>query len=136
MPSRLLLNGRSSTSYSDTTRRSRCRERAGRGELECEIVSSSADGVLVSPDLSGLTTAHCARVRSHGVRVVGLARDSHERQQLHALGVDVIVEPVDPPAAFVGALRGPTEQASVEWQEPERVQAGTPGTTTVAPFSR
>ena len=71
-------------------------------------------GVLVSPDLSGLTTAHCARVRSHGVRVAGLARDSHERQQLHALGVDVIVEPVDPPAAFADALRGPTEQANVE----------------------
>jgi Flp pilus assembly CpaE family ATPase len=90
------------------------------GELECEIVSSRAEGVLVSPDLSGLTTAHCARVRSHGVRVAGLARDSHERQQLHALGVDVIVEPADPPAAFADALRGPTEQANVEWQEPEK----------------
>lgn len=90
------------------------------GDLEREVVSSSADGVLVSPDLSGLTTAHCARVRSHGVRLVGLARDSRERQQLHALGVDATVEPTDPPAEFVGALRGPTEQASVEWQEPER----------------
>ena len=52
--------------------------------------------------------------------VVGLARDSRERQQLHALGVDATVEPTDPPAEFVGALRGPTEQASVEWQDPER----------------
>ena len=87
------------------------------GDLEREVVSSSADGVLVSPDLSGLTTAHCARVRSHGVRLVGLARDSRERQQLHALGVDATVEPTDPPAEFVGALRGPTERASVEWQD-------------------
>lgn len=90
------------------------------GELEREVVSSGADGVLVSPDLSGLTAARCARVRSHGVRVAGLARDSHERQQLHVLGVDAIVEPADVPASFADALRGPTEQTKVEWQEPER----------------
>ena len=89
-------------------------------ELEHEVEASIAESVLVSPDLSGLTAAHCARVRAHGVRVAGLARDAHERRQLHALGVDVILEPTDSAAAFLSALRGPAEPAEVEWQEPER----------------
>ena len=72
-------------------------------DLEREAVASSADGVLVSPDLSGLTAAHCARVRSHGLRLVGLARDAREREQLHALGVDATVEPTFQPAEFVAA---------------------------------
>jgi Flp pilus assembly CpaE family ATPase len=84
--------------------------------LEREAVASSADGVLVSPDLSGLTAAHCARVRSHGLRLVGLARDAREREQLHALGVDATVEPTFRPAEFVAALLWPAEQASVESQ--------------------
>lgn len=89
------------------------------GELEREVGSSNAAGVLVSPDLSGFTPASCARARSHGLRVAGLARDARERQQLDALGVDAILGPTDPAAAFASALRGTADQASVEWQEPE-----------------
>ena len=46
-----------------------------------------------SPDLSASTAAHCARVPGLRRRVVGLARDSRERQELLALGVDDVVEP-------------------------------------------
>ena len=69
--------------------------------------------------------------------VAGLARDSRERQQLHALGVDAIVEPTDPPAEFVDALRGPTEQASVEWPGAgEDFRPVLHERRTAAPFSR
>lgn len=77
-------------------------------ELEHEVAVCSAVGVLVSPDLSGLTASHCARVRAQGLRAVGLARDARERQQLLALGVDEIVQPSDSQQAFLSALRGPT----------------------------
>src|SRR5207248_7026179 len=74
-------------------------------ELEREVAMCEAATVLVSPDLSGLTAAHCARVRARGIRVAGLARDSRERQQLLALGVDEVVEPTDSVQAFLSALQ-------------------------------
>ncbi len=77
-------------------------------ELEHEVSTCDAAGVLVSPDLSGLTATHCARVRAQGLRAVGLARDARERQQLLALGVDEIVHPSDSQQTFLSALRGPT----------------------------
>lgn len=76
-------------------------------ELERELMTVEAATVFVSPDLPGLTAAHCARVRACGVRIAGLARDSRERRQLLALGVDEVVEPGDPEEAFLAALRGP-----------------------------
>jgi hypothetical protein len=74
-------------------------------ELENEVASSTAESVLLSPDLSGLTAAHCVRVRARGVRLAGLARDVRERRQLHTLGVDAIVEPEDSEQSFLAALR-------------------------------
>ncbi len=88
-------------------------------ELEREVALCEAATVLVSPDLSGLTAGHCARVRARGVRVAGLARDSGERQQLLALGVDEIVEPTDSEHAFVTALRGPFDESASDVPEPE-----------------
>lgn len=84
-------------------------------ELEQEVLAVETAAVLVSPDLSGLTSAHCARVRACGVRLVGLARDAPERQELLALGVDEVVEPTESEQAFLAALRGPAggeEEAS------------------------
>ena len=88
-------------------------------ELEREVALCEAATVLVSPDLSGLTAGHCARVRARGVRVAGLARDSRERQQLLVLGVDEIVEPTDSEHAFVTALRGPFDESASDVPEPE-----------------
>jgi len=74
-------------------------------ELEQEVLLADTTAVLLSPDLSGLTAAHCARVRACGARIAGLARDAHERQELLALGVDEVVEPTDPEHAFLAALQ-------------------------------
>jgi hypothetical protein len=79
-------------------------------ELEREVLAAEAPTVLISPDLSGLTAAHCARVRAGGVRVAGLARDSRERQQLLALGVDEVVEPDASDERFLAAVRGPADE--------------------------
>src|SRR5262249_57891865 len=51
--------------------------------------------------------------------VAGLARDTRERQQLLALGVDEIVEPTDSEHAFVMALRGPCDEPAADVREPE-----------------
>jgi Flp pilus assembly CpaE family ATPase len=75
-------------------------------ELEPEVVAANADAVLLSPDLSGLTAAHCASARSCGARVVGLALDAGQRQELLALGVDEVVEPAASVEAVLAALRG------------------------------
>lgn len=61
-------------------------------ELAREASERRPDAVLVSPELSGLTQAHCERVRSAGVRLIGLALDQHDRDALGALGVDAIIE--------------------------------------------
>ncbi len=81
-------------------------------ELEHEVMVAEAATVLLSPDLAGLTAAHCARVRACGVRIAGLARDSRERQHLLALGVDEVVEPGDSEEAFLAALGGPAAEGA------------------------
>jgi len=60
-------------------------------ELE-HAVGPTADAVLVSPDLSGLTSGHCARVRARGARLVGIALDDEDRRALAALAVDGTVD--------------------------------------------
>ena len=84
--------------------------------------------MLLSPDLSGLTAAHCARVRACGVRVAGLAMDSQERQQLLALGVDDVVEPGDSEQAFLAALGGLAgdEAEELARREPPELLAAAP----------
>jgi Flp pilus assembly CpaE family ATPase len=88
-------------------------------ELEHEAMVVEATTVLISPDLSGLTAAHCARVRARGVRIVGLARDARERQDLLALGVDEVVEPGDSEEAFLAQLRGPADEEAEAPAVPE-----------------
>src|SRR6266536_2892583 len=83
-------------------------------ELDHEVPVSAPAAVLVSPDLSGLTAAHCARARGCGARVVGLARDSREREELLALGVDGVVDPTESEDAFLAALRGPVGEEADE----------------------
>jgi Flp pilus assembly CpaE family ATPase len=48
--------------------------------------------VLLSPELSGLTPAHCERLRAGGTHLLGMALDRHEHDALGALGVDGVVE--------------------------------------------
>jgi Flp pilus assembly CpaE family ATPase len=60
-------------------------------ELEHELRPDIA-AVLLSPDLSGLTPAHCVRARAHGARLVGIALDEDDRRAVSALGVDATVD--------------------------------------------
>jgi hypothetical protein len=75
-------------------------------EVERAVSEARTPAVLLSCDLAGLTPGHCARIRAAGVRVVGLAKDSWERQRLLAMGVDDVREPDDPDDAFLSALLG------------------------------
>lgn len=61
-------------------------------ELQGTVREQRPETVLLSPELSGLTSAHCERVRATGTRLVGLALDQHERDALAALGVDATIE--------------------------------------------
>jgi Flp pilus assembly CpaE family ATPase len=67
--------------------------------------------VLLSPELSGLTAAHCARVRASGVRLVGLALDEHEREALAALSVDEMIDSTVSQDALLTAIRGTVREA-------------------------
>jgi MinD-like ATPase involved in chromosome partitioning or flagellar assembly len=75
-------------------------------ELEREARESGAAAALVSPQLSGLTGGHCARVRAAGLRLVGLALDERDREALNVLGIDQIVDADAPPGTLAGALEG------------------------------
>ena len=59
-------------------------------ELDHEL-GPNTEAVLLSPDLSGLTPAHCVRARARGARLVGIALDEDDRQALSALAVDETV---------------------------------------------
>ena len=95
-------------------------------ELEQEVLLAEAVCVLLSPDLSGLTAAHCARVRACGARITGLARDAQERQELLALGVDDVVEPTDSEQAILAALQGPAGEEAEANAPPEPVVEARP----------
>jgi Flp pilus assembly CpaE family ATPase len=82
-------------------------------ELEHELRPDIA-AVLFSPDLSGLTPAHCVRARAHGARLVGIALDEDDRRAVSALGVDATVD-VDAGAdAFRRAFHEAPTTASAE----------------------
>ena len=73
-------------------------------ELEHQV-GPHIEALLLSPDLSGLTAAHCARARARGARIVGIALDDHDRQALAALAVDETVDATAEAEALRRALR-------------------------------
>ena len=64
------------------------------------------DAVLLSPELSGLTPAHCERVRATGIRLVGLALDQRERELLDTLEVDTSLDSTVSREQLLSAIRG------------------------------
>ena len=52
-----------------------------------------ADAVLLSAELPALDAGSCARLRSHGLRLLGLALDDQNAQTLEAFAVDVTLRP-------------------------------------------
>jgi Flp pilus assembly CpaE family ATPase len=61
-------------------------------ELEGALPHQEVVAVLASPALSGLTSAHCERVRACGLNIVGVALDERDREALSRLPVDAVVE--------------------------------------------
>jgi hypothetical protein len=91
-------------------------------ELLRTISEEQPDAVLLSPGLAGLTPGHCERVRSAGVRLVGLALDQRETDALSSIGVDRTVESTVSRDELIAAAQG-------EAHEP----AATPAITPVSP---
>src|SRR5919201_749909 len=92
-------------------------------ELDHEL-GPNTEAVLLSPDLSGLTPAHCVRARARGARLVGIALDENDRQALGALAGDDTVDEDAGAAALRRALRAVFARASAA---PPSVTAPSPG---------
>jgi Flp pilus assembly CpaE family ATPase len=92
-------------------------------ELEHQV-GPHVEALLVSPDLSGLTAAHCARARARGARIVGIALDDHDRQALAALAVDETVDATADADALRRAFRSTpmivTAERAPAASDPER----------------
>lgn len=73
-------------------------------ELPAAVSEQHPDAVLISPELSGLTPAHCERVRASGARLVGLALDERERKTLSGLGVETTIDADVAPQELLDAL--------------------------------
>jgi MinD-like ATPase involved in chromosome partitioning or flagellar assembly len=80
-------------------------------DLQRAVQQEAPDAVLLSPELSGLTAAHCARVRASGVRLVGLALDERERSALAALSVDETIDSTVSQDGLLTAIGGTVSEA-------------------------
>jgi hypothetical protein len=72
-----------------------------------------ADAVLLAAELPALDAGSCARLRSHGLRLIGLALDEHNAHTLDEFGVDVTVRPPLTPSELVAACTEEAPPASV-----------------------
>lgn len=70
------------------------------------------EAVLLSPELSGLSPAHCERVRATGARLVGVALDQHERELLDTLEVDTSIDSTVGREELLTAVRGQATTAT------------------------
>jgi Flp pilus assembly CpaE family ATPase len=82
-------------------------------ELEATAREQTADAVLISPQLSGLSTGHSERVRATGLLLVGVALDDHDRDDLQSFAVDAVITPDTDPAELLAVTQGTTEAATV-----------------------
>lgn len=80
-------------------------------DLQRAVEQEAPDAVLLSPELSGLTAGHCARVRASGARLVGLALDERERAALAVLSVDATIDSTVSRDDLLVAVRGTVSEA-------------------------
>lgn len=80
-------------------------------DLQRAVEQEAPDAVLLSPELSGLTAGHCARVRASGARLVGLALDERERAALAALSVDATIDSTVSRDDLLAAVRGTVSES-------------------------
>jgi hypothetical protein len=89
-------------------------------ELQRSVGEEHPQAVLLSPELSGLTPAHCERVRAAGARLIGLALDDRERQALAMLGVDRTIDPSISREELLHAIEGEHAQTPLAVSAPPR----------------
>lgn len=87
-------------------------------ELEATAGEQAADAVLISPQLSGLSTGHCERVRAMGLLLIGVALDDHDREHLKSFAVDEIIAPDTDLAELLAATHGMAETVSAREIQP------------------
>ena len=75
-------------------------------ELLDTVRQHRPDAVLLSPDLPGLSAAHCERMRAAGARLVGLAVEEREHRALDALAVEAQIDGSIAHDELLTALRG------------------------------
>lgn len=80
-------------------------------DLQRAVEQEAPDAVLLSPELSGLTAGHCARVRASGARLVGLALDERERAALAVLSVDATIDSTVSRDDLLAVVRGTVSEA-------------------------
>jgi hypothetical protein len=97
---------------------------ADAGELLSLADRADAEAVLLSAELSGLAEAQTTRLRSRGLRLVGLALDARSAEALRALGVDELVEPPLYAADLARSLGG--HHGTGEPEQPLRVEPRQP----------
>ena len=79
-------------------------------ELQRAVEQEKPDAVLVSPELSGLTTRQCTQIRAVGTRLIGVALDERERRGLDAMSIEQLIDPAISRDELLLAVRGTTEQ--------------------------
>jgi Flp pilus assembly CpaE family ATPase len=91
-------------------------------ELDRAIEEHKPEAVLVSPGLPGLTAAHCERLRAQAVRLVGLALDDRDRDDLLGRGVEQILTPDVSREVLLEAVCSPGEEPRSEAAVPVPVK--------------
>lgn len=87
-----------------------------------------AGAALLSPELPGLDTAACSRLRSHGLRLLGLALDDHNADTLIALGVDATLRPpLTAPDLAAACNDKPATPAAAKPSRPEKRKSADAG---------
>ncbi len=85
---------------------------------------NDADAVLLSPELPGLDAPSCARLRSHGLRLLGLAFDDQNVNAVAALGIDATLKPPLAPSELAAVCSDvPSVEAPAPRTRPRREQA-------------
>jgi hypothetical protein len=94
-------------------------------ELQRAAEQQQPEAVLLSPELSGLTPGHCARVRATGARLIGLALDEREREALDALSVDMTINSTASRDDLLAAIQGgPAQARTTATPAPPRPERG------------
>jgi Flp pilus assembly CpaE family ATPase len=91
-------------------------------ELQRSVQEEHPQAVLISPELSGLTPAHCERIRVAGARLVGLALGDRERQALARLGVDRTIDPSVSSEELRDAIQGEQTQTHAPTRAPPQLE--------------